>query len=188
MMTTKPGIYTPLGMDGYELCHPVSQGDFERINALINGDHRQDSWDPIQVSTIREDEGRDLIPSDSPWLGSHALIFNSRADGALGPLLRRYGEMLPVSCLEADLWIYNPTNVIDALNEATSSVLRFADNRIMMIERYAFSPDVVADNDVFKIPSLRVSPTFVSHRFVDLWKASRLTGLEFKRVWAAGDA
>jgi len=44
---------------------------------------------------------------------------------------------------------------------------------------------VVADNEIFKIPSLRVSPTFVSHRFVDRWKESGLTGLEFERVWAA---
>lgn len=184
-MTSTPGIYTPLGTDGCELCHPIHQVDFERINVWIDGTARQASWKLIQMRIVREDEGKSLAPSDSPWLGSHALIFRSSVLDVLGALLRRYGEVLPVSCHDADLWIYNPTNVIDALDEISSSVLRFDDGRIMMIQRYAFRPDVVADHEIFKIPSLRVSPTFVSHRFVDRWKESGLTGLEFKQVWAA---
>lgn len=45
-------------------------------------------------------------------------------------------------------------------------------------------PDVIGEIDIFKIPNLRVSPTFLSQRFVDRWKASGLTGLEFEQVWA----
>jgi hypothetical protein len=47
---------------------------------------------------IREDEGQTLHESDSPWLGSHALVFKARAVKALGPLLREYGELLPLLC------------------------------------------------------------------------------------------
>ena len=184
-MVSTPGIYTPLGTDGVELCHPVDQADFERINVSIDGAARQASWKPIQMRIVKEDEGKTLAPSDSPWLGSHALIFRSSVVYVLGALLRRYGELLPVSCPDTDLWIYNPTNVIDALDEDLSSVFRFDDGRIFMIGRYAFCPSVVADSEIFKIPSLRVSPTFVNHCFVDRWKESGLTGLEFKQVWAA---
>ncbi len=185
LMTSPPGIYTPLGTDGCELCHPVDQRDFDRINVWIDGTARQASWKSIQMRIVRRDAGKTLAPSDSPWLGSHALIFRSSVIDVLDALLGRYGEVLPLSSPDADLWIYNTTNVIDALDEGSSSVLRFNDGRIMMIQRHAFRPSVVAGNDIFKIPSLRVSPTFVSHRFIDRWNECGLTGLEFKQVWAA---
>lgn len=182
-MSAKPGIYTPLGLDGYELCHPVKQDDFETINVEVNGVSRQASWRPIPMRLVREDGKQKLAMSDSPWLGAHALIFRPNVVAALGQMLRENGELLPIECSEADLTIYNPTRVIDALNEAASSVLRFSGGRIMMIQRYVFHIEVIGEIDVFKIPNLRVSPTFLSHRFVDRWEASGLKGLEFKRVW-----
>lgn len=184
-MESRPGVYTPLGTDGNELCHPINPADFERINTLINGTARQAGWKPIRMQIIREDEGKNLSYSDSPWLGSHALIFRSSVLETTSLLLERYGEVLPVSCPDVDLWVFNPTTVVDALDDEASSVLRFGDGKIMMIERYVFQAEMIADNDVFKTPSLRVSPTFVNHRFVDRWKESGLTGLEFKQVWTA---
>jgi hypothetical protein len=181
---SKVGIYTPLGLDGYELCHPVSQDDFETINVEVSGTRRQSSWKPIPMRLIREDEGQELVMSDSPWLGAHALIFRPSVVEALGPMLQEYGELLPLACSEADVVMYNPTRVIDAFDEAASSVLRFSGGRIMLIQRHVFRADVVGEIDVFKIPNLRASPTFLSHRFVDRWKASGLKGLEFKQVWA----
>jgi hypothetical protein len=183
-MTVKWGVYVPLGLEGYELCHPVKQDDFERINVEINGTPRNPDWKPIPVRLVREDQGLELLSSDSPWLGSCALIFRARAVEALDTLLRQYGELLPLACSEADVLIYNPIRVIDALDEKASSVLRFSDGRIMMIKRHLFRYDIVQDVDVFKIPNLRVSPTFVSQRFIEAWEASGLKGLEFKEVWA----
>jgi len=183
-MKSRLEIYTPLGTDGYELCQPIYQDDFERINSEINGVSRRSNWKPIPVRIIHEDEGKRLLMSDSPWLGAHALIFRSSAIDALGPMLREYGELLPLACSEEEMWIYNPTHVIDALNETSSSVLRFSNGKVMMIQRHVFRPDVVDEIDIFKLPNLRVSPTYLSQRFVERWKASGLKGLEFKQVWA----
>lgn len=181
-MKSRPGIYMPLGLDGYELCHPVKQADFEMINMKVNGTPRQSSWKPITMRLIREDQGKRLVTSDAPWLGAHALIFRPNVVEALGPMLQRGGELLPLACTEV-LIMYNPTHLVDALDEAASSVLRFSSGRIMMIQRHVFRADVIREFDVFKIPNLRVSPTFLSHRFVDRWKATGLKGLEFKQVW-----
>jgi hypothetical protein len=184
MKKPKLGLYTALGLDGYELCHPVNQGDFQTISAEIDGTPRRASWKAIPVRLIHEDEGKVLVASDSPWLADDALIFRSSVVAALGPMLREYGELLPLACSEAELVIYNPTRVIDAFDDAASSVVRFSDGRIMMVRKYVFSSEVVGETDIFKIPNLRVSPTFFSHRFVDRWQASGLKGLEFKHVWA----
>jgi hypothetical protein len=136
---------------------------------------------------IHDDEGRKLAMSDSPWLGPHALIFRPNVVDALGSMLQQYGELLPLVCEEGEVLLYNPTRVIDALDESESSVLRFSGGRIMMIQRYVFRPDVMGDTVIFKIPNLRVSPTFLSHRFIERWNMSGLKGLEFKEVWAPED-
>ena len=183
-MKARAGIYTALGLDDFELCHPVSGDDFEKISVEINGTPRSANWKPISMHRIHKDEGRTLNASDSPWLGAHALIFRKRVVDLLGPLLLEFGELLPLACPEADLWIYNPTRMIDALDEAASSIERFDSGRIMWIQRHAFRPDVLGDIEIFKIPNLRVSPTFLSHRFVDRWNESGLTGLEFTQEWA----
>lgn len=182
-MKTNAGIFLPVGADGYELCHPISNGDFERINVEISGVPRRASWNAVPMQLVHKDEGRQLAESDSPWLGEHALIFRGRAASALDTTLRAYGELLPLECSEADMSIYNVTRVIEALDEQASSVVRFSSGRIGIVQRYAFRAEAVRDVDVFKIPNLRVSPTYVSHRFVELWRSSGLKGLEFKRLW-----
>jgi hypothetical protein len=177
-------IYMPSSPDNYELCHPVRQEDFELINVLINGTSRLEAWNPIPMQIIHEDKGTRFFESDSPWLGGHALIFKPQAVKAIGSLLQEFGELLPLLCNDADVMMYNPTHLLDALDEDASSVLRFTGGRIMWINKYVFRPEIIGHSDIFKIPNLRVSPTFVSQRFVDLWNSADLKGLEFKLVWA----
>jgi hypothetical protein len=177
-------IYEPSSSETNELCHPLNPDEFEKIDVLINGTPRLVDWKPISMEIIREDGGRKFLESDSPWLGGHALIFRPRAVAALGSLLRAHGELLQLLCGGADVVLYNPTRLLDALDEAASSVRRFTTGRIMWIDRYVFRPAVIEGIDIFKIPNLRVSPTFVSQRFVDLWTTAGLKGLEFKQVWA----
>jgi hypothetical protein len=62
--------------------------------------------------------------------------------------------------------IYNPTRVLDALDEAASSIMRFPNGRIMLIQKHVFRSDVVGENDIFTIPADRVSPTFLSQTLV----------------------
>ena len=80
--------------------------------------------------------------------------------------------------------MYNPTRVLSALDEAASSILRFKSGRIMDIQHHAFRTEVVQGIDVFKIPNLRVSPTYLSQRFVDAWTSAKLRGLTFEPVWS----
>jgi uncharacterized protein DUF1629 len=176
-------VYVPYPSEGFELCQPLKQEDFETINVRVNGEHRKETWHPIAMQLIREDEGERLAPSDSPWLGSHALVFKRATLDALGAELRKHGELLPLLCSEEELVVFNPTRILDALDQKRSSVQRFNSGRIMRVSRYAFRPEAIEGVEVFKIPDLRVSPTFVSSRIVRLWTDARLKGLEFKRIW-----
>lgn len=180
-------VYQPLGAEGFELCHPTRGEDFETFNQQINGTTRRTTWQAITVRLIHVDEGKQLAISDSPWLGSHALIFRREAIEKLGALLEPHGEFLPLRCPDAELLVFNPTRVLDALDEQASQLTRFSGGRIMSVARYAFIATAIADADIFKIPNLRVSPTFLSERIVQAWRLAGLRGLEFKRIWSAPD-
>lgn len=177
-------VYLPFGTECFEFCHPFDEGDFETLNVQIDGTQRASTWSPPQMRLVREDEGKSLTESDSPWLGSHVLIFRRRALGYVGAFLEEHGELLPVGCPDADLAIFNP-RAVEALDEGASSVLRFSNGRIMRVMKHVFRADVVAETSAFKIPSLRVSPTFVGERFVELWNSAGLKGLDFKKVWSS---
>lgn len=177
-------VYIPVSEEGYEFCYPVLEEDFETLHQLIDGTPRTQSWSPIQMGLIRQDEGQGLDESDSPFLGSHALVFRKAAAAQLQPLLDEYGELLPVHCEDADLSIFNPLMVIDALDQQASSIVRISSGRIIRVSRYVFRPDVVGDIEIFKIPEFRVSPTFVGQLFVDRWLESGLAGLAFEKVWS----
>jgi hypothetical protein len=179
-----PAIYLPRGSEGFEFCHPERGEDFETLHLKINGAPQQPNWRSPRMHMVRAEQGRKLAVSGSPWLGSHALIFRRQAVGELEPLLLSYGELLPVDCAETDLVFFNPTRVLDLLDEEASDVRRLPDGSIFRIARYAFKPDVIAGIDVFKLSCLRVSPTYVSERFVEQVRAAKLRGLDFKRVWS----
>ena len=176
-------VFTPLGSEGFELCHPVSPDDFETLNVLVDGTPRTAGWSPPPMHIVREDEGKALVESDSPWLGSHALIFRSRAAGALRDMLLHNGEVLPLPCGDENLALFNPRVIDGALDLTASTALRFGSGRIMRITKHMFDKRVLAGVDAFKIPDLRVSPTFVTERFVSAWTSAGLRGLEFRQVW-----
>ncbi len=176
-------IFTPLNVAGFELCHPIPPTTFEMINGLINGEPRASTWEPFSVKLIQEDRGQQLRPSDSPWLGEHAMIFKQSAVNALGSILREHGELLPVLCEGQDLVIFNPTRIVDVLDEEASDVIRFSTGRLMDVKRFVFKAAAILDVDIFKIPNFRVSPTFVSARVVALWHEAHLEGLQFQEVW-----
>jgi uncharacterized protein DUF1629 len=184
MTRHKVSIYEPLSIDGYELCYPTRQEDFEAINTQVDGSPRKSTWRPMAMRIIQEDEGKHLRESDAPWLGSHALIFRRRAIEALEPLLSESGEFLPLDCGEVNISMFNPRCATDAFDEGASSVLRFSSGRIMAINRYVFRPEAVGELHAFKISSLRVSPTLLSREFVERWRSSGLKGLDFREVWS----
>ena len=177
-------VYVPQSAEGMEFCHPERQEDFETLSITIDGTPRKGTWRSPPMRIVREDEGKLLAESDSPWLGPHALVFRRPALGELETMLLSYGELLPLACPEPNLVIFNVTRVLDALDEQASGILRFTNGRIMRIIRPVFRPDVISGSDIFKIPNLRVSPTYVSERFVERVRAAGLRGLVFNKVWS----
>jgi hypothetical protein len=177
-------MYQPLYREGCEFCHPIDLDQFETILDLCNGTARAKMWEPLKMELIRNDYGKELAEVDSPWLDAHVLILRPRAISVLAPILLEYGELLPLSCAGAELWLYNVTHVIDALDEPASVIDRFSDGRIILVLRPVLRKHVIGKDDIFKLSHRRAEPIYFSQRFVDLWNSAGLTGGEFDPVWS----
>lgn len=141
-------------------------------------------WSTPVVGTLELDfDGRTLPISDFPVFTTSA-AFSKRAVDTLLDLLIENGEILPLECDEGDFFVYNVTQVLDALDESASELRRFGRGgrgRVKQIVRHEFVPERVTAS-IFRIPQkpLRV---YVTQQFVDRVEGAGLTGFCFSQVW-----
>ncbi len=125
------------------------------------------------------------MPGDLPSSSIGDLVLNRKAKDTIGAFLEQYGELLPLACDDGEFWTLNVTCMIDALDEAKSSVMRSNDpGRLLMIHKYVFRPETLENAVIFRIPQYARGSIFVTTPFVELIKSSGLTGLTFKQIWA----
>jgi hypothetical protein len=176
-------VYEPRVRPGMEWVLPVHDTDHEYLWHL-GATSRRANWRPMPVAMLLvDDEGEPRAEADLPWLGGDVLVLRERAVSVLAPLLDLYGELLPLACAEADLWLFNVLTVVDALDEDNSELVRFDNGDILHVERYQFRPNLVAGLAVFKVPQLLRGPLFVGDEFVGAVEAAGLRGPEFMQRW-----
>jgi hypothetical protein len=179
-------IYKVRHPEGYELLLPVDSNDYE--NMIFDGKPRLATWQPIKMRRYRfTEDGRVLRPCDFPGgFGDSHLPMTNLARQRIGSYLERYGEFLPLKCNEGDFCTFQVTSFVDALDERASDVLRSPNepNVVIMINKHIFRPDKLTDDWMFKLPQSRGRGAFyVTDPFVNMIRASGLTGLDFRRVW-----
>jgi hypothetical protein len=184
-MTQGVAIYELSPRADAELCMASTAEATEILRTEITGVPLEANWTPVPVYLAREDMGRKLKQSDSPWGSGHYLVLRRQAAKALESVLLPYGELLPLICEDADLLVYNPTHFCDALDEARSNVARLDNGRVMHIWTYVFRREAVAEAVIFRIPNETPSPVLVGQPFVDRWQAAGLRGLDFVKVWSS---
>src|SRR5262245_44163403 len=115
-------VYTFEIAEDQEWIFPVEESHFEMFSAL-DGSVISD-WDPPVMEIDRDGK----TYSDFPWLGEHVPFLRKPAVEALGHILPRYGQVLPVS--GPDVRLFNVTTVLDALDLERSRIVRFDDGAI----------------------------------------------------------
>ena len=108
--------------------------------------------------------------------------FSGRAKEALGPHLGVLGQWLQLECDEAPYWLYNITNIVDVLDEAKSKIENMG--TVVEVDEFAFHPQRLRDQLIFKIPQRPDSYNLVTDRFVELVRQHRLTGFKFRLLWS----
>lgn len=176
-------VYDPIGSEGYELCQPKVSSDFLKISALIHGDPLEGDRLPSMQIIRENEEGKEYLRSDAPWLGGHALVFRDSVSNNLKGLLGS-AKLYKFICDSERLFLCDPPLVENAVIQDESVIDRFADGRIMQIRNYVFNPEALRKAGcIFKINEMRVSPTFVTQEFVDFWVSNKLVGLDFNLLW-----
>ena len=111
-------------------------------------------------------------------------VFSEGAKKILAPYIDGLGQWLKLECDEAPYWLFNITNVVDAIDEARAELLRFPDGGVMRIARFAFDPERLRGQLMFT-PSQRPSAhNLVTEEFVKLVEQHKLTGFNFKLLWS----
>lgn len=171
--------------EGYEWVQGVDRPAREVLSAL-DGSARRSNWNAVDVRLVTAIDEVPCLPADFPWLGSHALVLKRRTIDAVGSFLERFGELLPLNCVNCGaerLVVFNAVQILDALDEARSEIVRFPTGRVMTVTRYSFRPDVVNDAVIFRIPQL--SKLFATESLTEHVHEHGLSGLKFEPVWRA---
>lgn len=147
----------------------------------FNGRPLAAEWKTLRITAADEDDATAELP-DFALLGI-VPVFSLRAMDALLDMLRAAGELLPLRHPRAEYVAFNVTRVIDALDEARSTILRFTDGNVMSVSRYAFLPERVRGLPILKIPELPKAYVFVSEDFVRRVSEAGLSGFHFKPLW-----
>ncbi|TKD12808.1 imm11 family protein [Polyangium fumosum] len=176
-------IYEPIPAEHYECVNAIHSEEYE-VFREFDGSPRAATWKPIAVRRVRADKRQGFKPSDFPSLGFGPLVMRRTAVDALRDILEANGEVLPLSTDDGvELYVLN-ARVIDALDEANSTLRRIpGTDRIMWIKKPAFFASAIEGVDLFRLPH-RGSSTYVSERFVERVKAAGLRGLDFNEVWS----
>lgn len=173
-------VYEFNAPEGYDWVQPVREQDFDLLR--FDGTPRGVSWKPIRVRRLEQERGK---RSDFPLCsGDEILLVRERAIRKIGPVLAKYGELLPLHCPGDPVSVLNVTRLIPALDESKSEILRSRSRGdILMLERVSFHPEAIGDAHLFKLAEFPQGAIYVTTAFVDLVKEHKLEGLTFDQVW-----
>ncbi len=152
---------------------------------------------PIVTSgaKIRIDRNYESTPKGSPAkLGDFSNVnnmsypcFSGHAKSVLEPHLNGLGQWFELDCEEAPYWLFEITNIVDALDEPASEVKYFPDGGVMRVAEFVMKPEALHDQLIFKIPQRPGRYNLVTDRFVNLVRQHQLTGFVFKLLWSQED-
>lgn len=189
MNVYEPGIESRAdGQDAYVV---LLTADRSRLNvpreSCCSKSNDLSKWIPLLVEKDYSVKGNMTKPlGDRVGIDAYVdpMVLSRRALEVLLPHIGNLGQVLPLAFGEAEYSFFNVTNVVDALDEAASELKYFPDGGFQRVLRYAFDPEAVRDQWLFKIPQQRGGFLFVTDRFVELIQSSGLTGFKFKPVWS----
>ena len=154
----------------------------DRLN-LFDGTPRNGKYPvPEGIRNRVGKEKRSNVLPDFTHIGLTPIpTFSERAVQALGDMLSRNGELAPIKMDEAmQYYGFNPTRVVNVVDEEKSNIAYFSDGGLMDIDHYVLRPDVKELPPIFRIPQLVENTTYVSDEFIARVNECKLTGFRFQ--------
>ena len=161
-----------------------NRDDWSLVSAIVEGRNPLSEWLPFEVSVLRDPKiaSPELPPGDFPFL-SPLDVFSARAVKALADILGQNGALLPLRCDEGEYFVFVATNVIDAFDLSRSKAWELDTGRVVRIEEYAFEPEALNDQVLFRLVQRPWCETYVTDAFVDRVRSADLIGFQFPLLW-----
>jgi hypothetical protein len=189
MNVYRPGIETrPDGQEKYMVLLYADETRLHEPRTICKGRPIDlSSWVPLPVQrnySVRDNMTKPLGDRCGIDARLDPMVLSRHALDVLRPNIGQLGQVLPLAFDEAEYAFFNITNVVDALDESKSELEHFpSSGRLSRVLRYAFKPEAVRDQLLFKIPQQPGNFAFVTDRFVEIVKANGLTGFGFEKIW-----
>jgi hypothetical protein len=167
--------------DNYQMLVPVDEQDYDGSNLWATGERKLSSWKAPEMRWSAKESSSESIP-DITRINPALYAFNERATQVLGPLLSEYGELLllPVG---GEVWsVFNPTNVVDCLDQEKSEWRIKRSGEKGRLIKATLNENKIGDEVVFQIPEKAKSSLFCSNRLLKLVSDNQLTGLNFNPI------
>lgn len=178
-------VFTITAPEGYEWVLPARNDEIETLR--FDGQPRAGSWQPVRMQRLSQDEhGNPLALSDFPSCsGGDMLMLRRNAVAALTDIFESCGELLPLACPDGELWTLNVTNLVDALDEKSSQLLRAPDSgKILRVKKAVFRSEALRGQLLFKLTAMPRGLIYVTESFVERVKTAGLQGIGFRQAWA----
>lgn len=163
--------------------------DEEEYSKKFSGHSLKKDWLITEFEYYKQNaksEIKENGKSDYPPYKAHIPILSEKAVLSLNELLESNGELLNINITDEDdnYYIFNVTNVKDALDKGLSNIKYFRDsNRIMRVKEYVFRKEVINDSDIFMLNEPKFEEPIVSQKFVNKVEESGLKGFKFELIW-----
>jgi len=155
----------------------VADGDWSIADQFI-GRPLLAEWKPLQLQVYEE-----APRSDAPTFMGCAPLFSARAVDAVKALIEGSVEVLPTDFPREPYFILNVQSVLDCIDYDLAEAVRFRSGRVMRFNKYAFIPNVVEGQHIFKVKEIPKQAVFVSDEFRNAILENQLVGFVFKEVW-----
>jgi hypothetical protein len=161
--------------------NPANMSEFYERNPVVCAKRAEEA--------VGEGEGQPEIQKQLPDCSNVAgwgdLALSEKAKLCLAPRIDGLGRWIRVDLEEAPYWLFWLTHEVDALDEAASRLVLFADGSLMRIARFAFKSEAIENELLFTIKQQAGRHQFVTDAFLDLVRKYQLTGFKFVPVWSS---
>jgi len=139
--------------------------------------HLADKWKPLKVI------GRVQKFQDYPSLEAYP-VFSERACNVLQDFLQPNGELLSLESKLGNYFVYNLTNVLDALDLEKSiyEMYRNEPRDIYDVNYFVFNSKKLGNQSIFTIYE-EPGSIMVTKIFVDVVRKNNLNGFRFLKIW-----
>ncbi len=157
---------------------PLNSADLDSDLLWLNGESKARSWNPPELIYSVPENSEDSI-ADVSWLGPGFFAFSKKAIEALGGLLEATGELLPIEVEGDKLMAFNPLNVQDCLDAATSQYNIRRNGNIGRLLKPSIDLAKIGEKALFQTPETQRNILFSTDEFKQAYEAAGLTGLLF---------